>query len=81
MTVTQRINKLHNLIGSADSALLEKIESVIEDYNNDARKSVMTYAQQQELDERKENHLAEKSVSYSWKDVKLELIEKYGLPS
>ncbi len=80
MTTKQRINKIQRLI-SADPNLLERVELLIEHYQQEDSSSALTDEQKAELDARRERHLSGESKSYTWNEVKQELIDKYGLPA
>ncbi|MCR9181606.1 MAG: hypothetical protein NXH73_01655 [Flavobacteriaceae bacterium] len=62
-----------------DTQLFIKMVEVIECYNQNTSSSVLSKAQLTELDKRRENYLSGIGNSYSWNQVKEELIEKYGL--
>ena len=75
-------NKLHKLINSADDRCLRKLASVIEsdfdDSNNDSN-NVLTDQQLEEVRTIAKNHESGNSKSYSWSEVKDELVKKHGL--
>lgn len=79
MTIIQRINKIQMLLKTADAGLLEKIEDLLEQESSSDGTSVLTDAQERELDIRRERHLNGESKSYPWQEIKQELIDKYGL--
>ena len=55
-------------VEEADERLLEMMLSLAESYeNNDS--SVLSESDYQEMDNRRLNHLKEKSESYSWEEV------------
>ena len=55
-------------VEEADARLLEMMLSLAESYeNNDS--SVLSESDYQEMDNRRLNHLKEKSESYSWEEV------------
>jgi DUF1680 family protein len=80
MTITQRINRIQALLKTADVQLLAKIELLLEKEGEvQEDNSVLTEAQKRELDERREQHLKGESKSYSWQEIKQELIDEHGL--
>ncbi len=55
-------------VEEADERLLEMMLSLAENYENNAS-SVLSESDYQEMDNRRLNHLKEKSESYSWEEV------------
>lgn len=55
-------------IEEADERLLEMMLSLAESYENN-NSSVLSESDYQEMDNRRLNHLKEKSESYSWEEV------------
>ncbi len=62
-----------------DTQLFIKMVETIESYHQNSSESVLSKFQIDELDKRRENYLSGCGNSYSWNQVKEELIEKYGL--
>lgn len=81
MTISQRLDKIQMLLKTADASMLEKIERMLERSKSASDGSVLTKAQKKELDSRREKHLKGDSPSFTWNEVKQELIDKYGLPA
>lgn len=79
MTIIQRINKIQMLLKTADTGLLEKIEDLLEQGSSSDGASVLTDSQERVIDVRRERHLNGDSKSYSWQEIKQELIDKHGL--
>ena len=55
-------------VEEADERLLEMMLSLAENYENNAS-TVLSESDYQEMDNRRLNHLKEKSESYSWEEV------------
>lgn len=55
-------------VEEADERLLEMMLSLAENYENNAS-SVLSESDYQKMDNRRLNHLKEKSESYSWEEV------------
>ena len=55
-------------VEEADECLLEMMLSLAENYENNAS-SVLSESDYHEMDNRRLNHLKEKSESYSWEEV------------
>ncbi|MBZ9728196.1 hypothetical protein LB467_00720 [Salegentibacter sp. JZCK2] len=55
-------------VDEADERLLEMMLSLVENYE-DKSSSVLTEADYQEMDQRRMDHLNDKSESYSWEEV------------
>lgn len=66
-----------------DSNLLEQIVEVIQNYKKSQSNSssILSNSQKIELDKIKERHTSGESASYSWQEIKQELIDKHGLQS
>lgn len=79
MTISQRINRIQKLL-ETDAKLLEWVEKQVLVYQ-DGGVTVLSASQRNELDLRRDKHVAEESESYSLTEMKQELIDKYGLPS
>jgi restriction endonuclease len=78
MTIAQRINKIQMLLKTADSDLLAKIESMLEQGTIEDT-SVLTDAQKRELDIQEEEYQAGRGKTYTWQEIKRELVDKHGL--
>lgn len=71
-------NKLQELMQYAnDIDLAKAFDEFVEDYRTS--KSTMSKAQQKEVDKIRAKHLAGEGKSYSWGEIKQELVDKYGL--
>jgi len=78
MTIAQRIIKIQMLLKTADSDLLAKIESMLE-HGTTEDTSVLTDAQKRELDIQEEEYQAGRGKTYTWQEIKRELVDKHGL--
>ncbi len=72
-------NIISESIDSNDVSLLRRIVEVIENYKSNMKSSVLTNAQIKELDRRRARHFSGEGTSFSWQEIKQELIEKHGL--
>lgn len=72
-------NIISESIDSNDVSLLRRIVEVIENYKSNMKSSVLTNAQIKELDRRRARHLSGEGTSFSWQEIKQELIDKHGL--
>lgn len=79
MSTIELKNIITESLKSDDSNLLEQIVKVIEKYKKSNSSSILNNSQKKELDNIRERHLSGKSTSYSWQEIKQELIDKYGL--
>jgi restriction endonuclease len=78
MTIAQRINRIQLLLQKADADLLAKIESMLEQERVEDT-SVLTNAQKRELDIQEEEYAAGRGKTYTWQEIKQELVNKHGL--
>lgn len=63
-----------------DSSMLEYVLNFIENFEkNDTLSNQLSEKQLDELDERREKYLKGEEKSYSWQEIKQELINKHGL--
>ena len=63
-----------------DSSMLENVLIFIENFKkNDFSSNQLSKKQLDELDKRRENYLNGEEKTYSWQEVKQELIDKHGL--
>lgn len=72
-------NIISESLNSNDIGLLQRMVEVIEHYKNNKKPSVLSNAQIEELDLRRAKHLSGKGTSYSWQEIKHQLIDKHGL--
>jgi len=87
MNTMELRHKLLQHINTADERLLRIVNAVFESYRESAvqeegeeiEASVLTADQKAELDIRRERHLSGESKSYSWEEVKKNLIDKHDL--
>lgn len=81
MSTIELKNIITESLKSDDSNLLEQIVEVIKMYkkNKSSSTSILNNSQKKELDNIRERHLLGKSASYSWQEIKQELIDKHGL--
>lgn len=81
MSTIELKNIITESLKSDDSSLLEQIVEVIENYKKSKSNSnsILNNSQKKELDTIRERHLLGKSNSYSWQEIKQELIDKHGL--
>ncbi|MGB1284530.1 MAG: hypothetical protein ACPG44_08705 [Polaribacter sp.] len=81
MSTIELKNIITKSLESNDSNLLERIVEVIENYKKgeDNFDSLLSSSQKKELDKIRERHISGESASYSWQEIKQELIDKYGL--
>ena len=71
-------NKLQELMQYAnDMDLAKAFDEFVEDYKSS--KSAMSKAQQKEVDKIRAKYLAGKGKSYSWNEIKQDLVDNYGL--
>lgn len=63
-----------------DSSMLENVLIFIENFKkNDFSSNQLSKKQLDELDKRRENYLNGEEKTYTWQEVKQELIDKHGL--
>lgn len=74
-------NKIFEKLSTVeDSSMLETVLNYIESFKKTKPSSSnLTKKQLDELDKRREQYLLGKGKTYSWKQVKQELIDNYGL--
>ena len=71
--------KIIGIVQDADESYLKKLDEFISMSQNAS--FVLSDDQKAELDKRRERHLSGESKSYSWQEVKQNLIENHGLQS
>lgn len=81
MDVSELKTIIKKSLETNDKQLFIKMVETIESYHQNSSVSVLSESQLEELDKRRENYLSGIGNSYSWNEVKEELIEKYGLQS
>lgn len=69
MEAVELKNTVLKYVDEADERLLEMMLSLAENYE-DKSLSALTEADYKEIDQRRLDHLNEKSESYSWKEVR-----------
>ncbi|MGB0880002.1 MAG: hypothetical protein ACPGTO_05500 [Polaribacter sp.] len=81
MKTVELKNKIfEKLITVEDSSMLETVLDYVENLKKtEPSSSNITKKQLDELDKRREQYLLGKEKTYSWKQVKQELIDNYGL--
>lgn len=81
MTISQRLDKIQLLLKKADASVLEKIEALLESHKpeSDGSDSVLTAVQKNELDTQEAEYKAGQGKTYTWEEIKQELVEKHGL--
>ena len=79
MSILELKNIITESLKSNDSNLLEQIVEVIQNYKKSDSSSILSNSQKIEVDKIKERHLSGESASYSWQEIKQELIDKHGL--
>jgi len=79
MNVAELKTIIKKSLETNDTQLLMKMVETIENYKQNTTTSVLSETQYNELNMRRENYLSGIGNSYSWNEVKEELIEKYGL--
>ncbi|MGB1283918.1 MAG: hypothetical protein ACPG44_05565 [Polaribacter sp.] len=81
MKTVELKNKIfEKLITVEDSSMLETVLDYVENLKKtEPTSSNITKKQLDELDKRREQYLLGKEKTYSWKQVKQELIDNYGL--
>ena len=79
MSTLELKNIITESLKSNDSNLLEQIVEVIQNYKKSDSSSILSNSQKIEVDKIKERHLSGESGSYSWQEIKQELIDKHGL--
>lgn len=63
-----------------DSSFLKKVLAYVESFKKESE-FTLSDKQLAELDKRRNKHLKGEGKSFSWKEIKQELIEKHGLQS
>lgn len=79
MTISQRLDKIQMLLKTADASMLEKIERMLEKSKSASDDSMLTEAQKKELDAQEAEYKAGRGKTYTWEEIKQELVEKHGL--
>jgi flagellar biosynthesis protein FlhB len=80
MAAIELRHKLQELMKyTNDLDLAKAFDEFVEKYKREKSTSVLTKAQQKEVDRIRERHLSGESKSYSWQEIKQELIDKHGL--
>ena len=74
-------NKIFDKLNTVeDSSMLETVLNYIENFRKkEPTSSNLTKQQLDELDKRRAKYLSGEGMSYSWQEVKQELIDKHGL--
>ncbi len=72
-------NIISESLNSNDVGLLQRMVEVIEYYKSNKNPSVLSKTQIKELDRRRAKHITGEGTSYSWQEIKQELIDKHGL--
>ena len=78
MTISQRINKIQILLKTADANMLGKIEEMLEGDHIDASESVLTKSQKRELEAQEAEYKSGQGQTYTWQEIKQELVDKHG---
>ncbi|NQY00644.1 MAG: hypothetical protein HRT70_05870 [Flavobacteriaceae bacterium] len=79
MSTVELKNIITESLKSDDSNLFKQIVEVIENYKKNKNTSILTDSQKKELDVIRERHISGESRSYSWQEIKQELMDKHGL--
>jgi len=79
MEVVTLKNIIVKSLDTNDKYLLEQLVAVIENYNRNPNEIQLSELQLNELDKRRKEFLSGKSETFSWEEIKKELIEKHGL--
>ncbi len=79
MNVVELRKKIIQLVKGADEDYLRQLEAFIN--REPSSPSVLTDAQKAELDEQEALYESGEGQTYTWSEVKQELIDKYGLPA
>ena len=72
-------NKIQASLEEADMDLLERVQEVIDTYQDNDDSSALTEEQMKILDQRLENHRKNPQAGRPWEEVKAELSAKYGV--
>lgn len=75
MTISERLDRIFQLLKEADAGMLEKVEALLERGNS----SNISKAQKRELDKQEKLYKTGAGKTYSWEEIKQELIDKHGL--
>ena len=78
MAITKRITRIHVLLETANDDLLDKVEKLLE-RGIDTNDSILTDAQKRELDIQEKEYEAGRGKTYTWQEIKKELVDKHGL--
>lgn len=82
MSTAELKNLISKSMKSADIGLLQYIVEAIDNYKtNEISSSILTEDQINELDRRRNRYLLEEGKSYSWEEIKQELIDNHDLSS
>ena len=79
MTLEQRRNKLALEINAAGIELIERMEEVVNGFQDLKARSNLTYEQKEILDNRLSEHNENPKSGREWKAVKSDLSENHGL--
>lgn len=66
-------------LNTDDIDLFQRMVEVIENYKNNKKPSVISRTQIKELDRRRSKHFTGEGSSFTWQEIKQELIDKHGL--
>lgn len=80
MSALELRHKLQELMQyTNDLDMAKAFDDFVEKYKREKSTSVLTKSQQKEIDRIRARHLSGESKSYSWQEIKQELIDEHGL--